>query len=123
MEADMSRNLRLGLALLGVLSLIDLTGPLLTDGDHPPMSVAIAGSALGAASLVGLALAWRGSRGALITVVVLRLISALSAVPAFFVTGVPTMAVVAAAGIVALTLVGVVLVLGAARARTAGHAR
>ena len=119
----MSRNLRLGLALLGVLSLIDLAGPVLTDGDNPPMSVAIAASVLGAVSLVCVALAWRGNRGALITLVVLRLISAVSAAPAFFVTGVPTVAMVAAAGIVALTLVGVVLVLGAVRERAAGYAR
>jgi CHASE2 domain-containing sensor protein len=119
----MSRNLRIGLILLGVLSLVDLAGPLLTDGDNPPMSVAIAASVLGAASLVCAVLAWRGNRGALITLVVLRLISAVSAAPAFFVTGVPTVAVVAAAAIVALTLVGVVLVLGAARERTAGYAR
>jgi hypothetical protein len=51
------------------------------------------------------------------------LISAVTAVPAFFVADVPTVAVVTAAGIVALTVVGVVLVLAPRREHAAGFAR
>src|SRR3954462_5950088 len=50
-EAPMPRPLRPGLVLLGALSLADLAGPLTTDGDHPPMWVALVGAALGLASL------------------------------------------------------------------------
>jgi hypothetical protein len=53
----------------------------------------------------------------------LRLISAVTTVPAFFVADVPTVAVVTAAGIVALTVVGVVLVLAPRREHAAGFAR
>jgi uncharacterized membrane protein len=108
----MSRSFRSGLVLLGVLSLFDVAGPLTTDGDHPPMWVALVGSALGLASLASVVAAWRGSRRAVLPLVVLRLVSALSAVPAFFADDVP-------AGIVALvtvfmvaTLVGIAMVSG-----------
>jgi hypothetical protein len=119
----MSRQLRTGLVLLGVLALFDLPGPAITDGEHPPMSIAIAGSVLGVASLACVLLAWRGSRVALVTLITLRLISALTAVPAFFVADLPMVAVVAAAGIVALTFVGVVLVLAPHGEQAAGFAR
>ena len=58
----MSRSCRAGLVLLGVLSLVDVAGPLMTNGDNPPMSVALAGSVLGVASLICLYVSWRGSR-------------------------------------------------------------
>lgn len=106
----MSRSTRAGLALLGLLSIADLVGPLLTDGD-PPMPVAIVCSALGLATLALLVPAARGSRRALVGLVSLRLLSALLAVPALFVGGVPSGAVVGAAVIVAATVAGVALVL------------
>jgi|1186.fasta_scaffold12981_3 hypothetical protein len=119
----MSGRPRAGLVLLGLLALFDLAAPAMTDGDHPPMSIAIAGSVLGVASLVCLLLAWRGSHVALVTLITLRLISALTAVPAFFAADVPMVAVVAAVGFVALTVVGVVLVLTPRRERAAEFAR
>lgn len=110
-----TRSVLTGLALLGLLSLVDALGILLTDGENPPMEVAAFGSVLGIISLVLLAVAWRGNRAALVALVVLRLLSALSAVPAFFVGGVPVAnQVMAATGIVA-TLVGCALVLPALR--------
>ena len=78
-----------GLGSLAVLSVLDLLGPLLTDGSHPPMSVALAGAAIGLASLALILPAWRGSRRAAWILVALRLLSALSAAPAFFAAGVP----------------------------------
>jgi hypothetical protein len=119
----MSGRLRAGLILLGLLALFELAGPATTDGEHPPMSIAIAGSVLGVASLVCLLLAWRGSHVALVTLITLRLISALTAVPAFFAADVPMVAVVAAVGFVALTIVGVVLVLTPRREQAAEFAR
>jgi hypothetical protein len=104
----MNRNT--GLVILAVLSLVDIVDLALTDGEHPPYSVAIAGAALGVASLILVAYCRRGRRWAVAPLVVLRSVSALSAVPAFVVSGVPAAAVVLAAAIVALTIVGVVLV-------------
>lgn len=108
----MSRSYRVGLVVLGVLSLLDVAGPLLTDGENPPMSIALIGSALGVASLVCLALAWRGSRPALWALVVLRVLSALTAAPAFFVSDVPTAIRGLAGAIVLATLIGIGLVIG-----------
>ena len=85
----MSATYRAGLVILGVMSLGDLAAPLLTDGETPPMSIALIGSALGPISLVLVVLAWRGRTAAAIGLVVVRLLSALTAVPAFIFTGVP----------------------------------
>jgi hypothetical protein len=109
----MSRSFRAGLGILGVLSLLDVAGPLLTDGDNPPMAVALVGALLGVASLVLVVLVWRGARRAVLPLVGLRLLSALSAAPAFFVGDVPGAIRGLAAAIVLLTLVGITLVVGA----------
>ena len=120
----MSRNLQAGLIVLGVLSLLDLLTPLLTDGDHPPMSVALGAAAIGAVSLVCLAYAWaRDSSKALFGLIALRLLSALLAVPALFVDGVPTAASAGAAALIALTVVGTVLCLSGSRRTTPAVAR
>ena len=37
----MTRVYRAGLIVLGLLSLVELTGPLTTDGHHPPMVIAL----------------------------------------------------------------------------------
>lgn len=111
----MSRMFRTGLVLLGLLSVGDLAGPLLTDGEHPPMSIALIGSALGLVSLVLVGFAWRGARRAVVPLIVLRVLSALSAVPAFFAGDVPAAAVAAAAIIVVLTVAGIALLLVPAR--------
>lgn len=106
----MNRSRTIGLALLGLLSLGDLAGPLLTDGDHPPMEVAVVGSVIGLISLVLIAYAYRGSTRAVAPLVVVRVLSALTAVPAFFIDDVPTGVQALVAGLVVLTLVGVALV-------------
>jgi hypothetical protein len=102
---------RFGLVLLGLLALMDLATPLLTDGDHPPMSVAIGAAVIGLISLVLVGYAWRGKRWTLAPLITLRLASALLAVPAFFVSDVPAAAVAAAGFGVAATVVGVIAVL------------
>jgi len=111
----MSGLYRAGLIVLGVLSVVDLSGPLVTDGQHPPMSIALAGAALGLVGVVLVVRAWSGRLAAAIGLVVVRVIAALTAVPAFFVTGVPTVAMVMAGVMIALTLAGVVLVLSGVR--------
>jgi hypothetical protein len=111
----MNRFSRAGLIILGVVSLGDLSAPLLTDGQHPPMSIALIGSALGLISLVLFGLAWRGAKAAAIALVVVRVLSALTAVPAFTVAGVPTTAMVLAGIAITATLVAAVLVLSGIR--------
>lgn len=107
----MSHTYRAGLAVLGVLSVGDLVAPLLTDGQTPPMSIALIGAALGLLSLILVVLAWRGRVAAAVGVVVLRLLSALTAVPAFLFDGVPKVAMVLAGIAITLTVIGTVLVL------------
>jgi hypothetical protein len=72
-------------AIFAVLGLIDvaLTG-VIGSPDAPPLIVSLGVAALGLITLLSLVPARRGSRGALIAVVVTRVISAVLAVPAFF---------------------------------------
>jgi hypothetical protein len=98
-----------------VLSVIDLTAPLYTDGQHPPMIIAIIESVLGSVSLVLVVLAWRGRVAAAVGVSVIRVLSALTAVPAFYVGGVPTPIMAVAGSYIILTVVGVVLTLAGLR--------
>ncbi len=111
----MSSTARAGLVLFAVLSLGDLADLFLTDGSHPPYSVAITGAVLGAVCLALLPFAWRGGRAAAVALSVLRTVSALTALPAFFMSGVPLAPVVLAAVTLALTATGVVLVAGSFR--------
>jgi hypothetical protein len=102
---------KFGLVLLGLLALADLSTPLATDGEHPPMSIAIGSAVIGLISLVLVGFAWRGKRWTLAPLITLRLASALLAVPAFFASDVPAGAVIAAGIGVGATVVGVVAVL------------
>ncbi|MFI7068286.1 hypothetical protein ACIBL3_45385 [Kribbella sp. NPDC050124] len=107
---------KLGLVVLGLLSVADLLTPVLTDGEHPPMEIAIGAAVVGLVSLVLVGFAWQGRRWALAPLITLRLASALLAVPAFFEADVPAVAVAAAGVGVAATVFGVVAVLLPARA-------
>jgi hypothetical protein len=108
----MTSRYRVALATLGVLSLVDVAGPLLTDGGHPPMSVALVGSAIGVASLACVLLAWRGAPRAVLPLVALRLVSAATALPAFFVADVSGVIRAFAAAFVLITLVAVATLVG-----------
>jgi hypothetical protein len=111
----MSALYRSGIVLLGILSVIDLTAPLYTDGQHPPMIIAVIGSVLGLVSILLAVLAWRGRTAAAVGLCVVRVLSALTALPAFWVTGVPGPVVAVAGTFVVLTIVGVVLTLAGLR--------
>ncbi|MEU4607215.1 hypothetical protein AB0F43_29885 [Kribbella sp. NPDC023972] len=102
---------KLGLVVLGLVSVADLLTPVLTDGEHPPMEIAIGAAVVGLVSLVLIGFAWQGKRWSLAPLITLRLASALLAVPAFFTSGVPAAAVAAAGVGVAATVFGVVAVL------------
>lgn len=98
-----------GLVLMAVLSVGDIAGLALTDGEHPPYVVAVLGAVLGAASLALVVQVWHGRRRSLAPLLVLRVVSALTAVPAFLLTDVPVAAVVAAAAVVGVTAVATLL--------------
>jgi hypothetical protein len=119
----MTRVSRAGLIVLGLLSLVDLAGPLFTDGQHPPMAIALIGAGLGLISIILVVLAWRGRVAAAITLVLVRLLSALTAVPAFLVPGVPTGPMIAAGLGIGLTVVGAALVLAGLRRPALASAR
>ena len=111
----MNAQHKIGLVVLGLLSVGDLATPFVTDGDTPPMWVALISLALGLASLACLPAAWRGRRPALLGLFGTRLLSAVLAIPAFFVDDVPGDVVALVGVTVALTVVGVVLVLAGTR--------
>jgi hypothetical protein len=113
----MTRLFRAGLIVLGLLSLVEVAGPVTTDGQHPPMQIALIGAGLGLISIVLVILAWPGRMAPAIGVIVLRLLSALTAVPAFLVPDVPIGAKIAAGVGITLTVVGAALVLAGLRRR------
>lgn len=123
-----------GVVLLVALSLFDALYPSLFGvGGGATSDVIVISLALGVVTLLALGLwaAWTRSRtgrprAAMWVAVVVRVLSALSAVPAFFLAEVPTGAKVAAGLVVVLTIVGVLLVrgeLGRAPVRTEQGAR
>jgi hypothetical protein len=69
-----------GLALAGLLGLLDVASLPFTDGEHPPMVIAAADALLGVITLVGVVLAWRGNRGGIVAVIVSRLLSVLAGI-------------------------------------------
>jgi hypothetical protein len=106
---------RIGLVILGLLSLGDMASLALTDGDNPPYAIAALATVLGVVSLVLVVRAFRDPARSLRLLIGLRILSAVSALPAFFVSDVPAGAQAAAAALVVLTAVGIVLT---ARTRT-----
>jgi hypothetical protein len=105
-----SKSFVTGLVIAGLLALGDIATPFVGDGEHPPMAIGIACAVLGLISVVGIVQAWRGSRGWVTAIIVTRLLSAVAALPAFFVDGVPAGAVAGAAVGVVLALVSVALI-------------
>ncbi len=106
---------RAGLVILGLLSLADIATLPLTDGDHPPYPIAVLATLLGVVSLVLVVQALRDPSRPLRLLIGLRVLSAVTALPAFFVDDVPAAAQAIAGAIVVLTAAGVLLT---ARGRT-----
>jgi hypothetical protein len=105
-----SRSYATGLVIAGLLGLGEIVTLPFGDGEHPPVPVAVAGAVLGLVTVVGAVLAWRGRRGGAVAVIVTRLLSAATAVPAFFADGVPSAIIAVAATGIAVTLLSVALV-------------
>jgi hypothetical protein len=97
-------------AIFAVLGLIDvaLTG-VVGSPDAPPLIVSLGVAALGLITLLALVPARRGSRGALIAIVVTRVISAVLAVPAFFLNA-PAWVMIVEGFVIVGTITALVLV-------------
>jgi hypothetical protein len=96
--------------IFAVLGLIDvaLTG-VIGSPDAPPVAVSLGVAALGLITLGALVPARRGSRPALIAVLVTRVISAILAVPAFFLNA-PVWVMIVEAFVVVATITALVMV-------------
>ena len=107
-----------GLVLAALLALGDVVSAFFPTPDGvvgPPLPIVVLGGLLGIATLAAVVVAWRsGRRGALWTVAGTRVLSALAALPAFFVD-VPALVKLLVAVFVVLTIVSVALVLAPAR--------
>lgn len=118
----MSTKNKVGLVICAILGLGDLTNLLVLPGNFssgsngPPTAVLIADVVLGVITLVAVWFAWRnGNRAAARMVAGSRILSAITALPAFFVGGVAAGLVLLAATGIVLTVVGVWLTLAPAR--------
>jgi hypothetical protein len=119
-----TRN-KIGLVLAVLFGLADIASPFTPvsadDGEAgPPMFVLVADGVLGIITVVAAVFAWRGANRVAARIVAgTRILSVLTALPAFFVSGVPAPVVALVAASVVLTVVCVVLVLAPPRERTA----
>jgi hypothetical protein len=97
-------------AIFAVLGVIDvaLTG-VIGSKDAPPLVVSLGIAALGLITLLSLVPARRGSRPALTAIVVTRVISAILAVPAFFLDA-PVWVMAVEGFVIAATIVALILV-------------
>ena len=118
MSSPLTTRTRVGLVLAVVLGLADVVATFFPTPDGeigPPLAIVILGGVIGLATLAAVAVAWRsGRRGALRIVAGTRVLSAITALPAFFVDVPAWVKLVVAVGVV-LTVVCVVLVLAPAR--------
>jgi len=109
----LARPASLGNAATAIFALLGLVDVALTavigSPDAPPLIVSLGVAALGLITLVSLVPARRGNRGALTAVVVTRVISAVLAVPAFFLNA-PAWVTAVEEFVVASTITALVLV-------------
>ena len=109
----LARPASLGNAATAIFALLVLVDVALTavigSPDAPPLIVSLGVAALGLITLVSLVPARRGNRGALTAVVVTRVISAVLAVPAFFLNA-PAWVTAVEEFVVAATITALVLV-------------
>lgn len=109
---------KVGLAIAGVLGLVDLPAFLqkTPDGEvGPPYGILVVSSICGLVTVVAVVVAWtKANRGAIRVAAGARIISMLTALPAFFVD-VPAFIKLAVTALVVLTVVSLVLMLSPAR--------
>lgn len=118
MSSPLTTRPRAGLVLAAVLGVGDVVSAFFPTPDGeigPPLPIILLGGLLGIATLAAAVVAWRtGRRGALRIVAGTRVLSVITALPAFFVE-IPAWLKLLVAVVVVLTVVCVVLVLSPAR--------
>jgi hypothetical protein len=113
---NLSTKNKVGLGLAGVLGVLDIAGYFLTpdpsaDMSGPPKSILLLDAVLGIITVIAVFLALRTPNKVNIgTTITARVVSALTAVPAYFV-GVPTSVLVLVTAFIAATIVSVWLIL------------
>ena len=96
--------------IFAMLGLIDVAlAGVIGSSEAPPLIVSLGVAALGLITLLSLVPARRGSRGALVAIVVTRVISAVLAVPAFFLNA-PAWVTAVEGFVIAATITALVLV-------------
>lgn len=108
---------RIGLALLGLMSLVNLPSALVPTPEGevgPPYSILVLGTVLGLTGLVGVVAAWRGRRWGSRVAVGSMVLAVITSLPAFFVPVPATIKLLV--GLATLvTVLGTVLVFSPAR--------
>ena len=117
--STLSTPAKSGFWLCVVLGLSDLPGFLISSPDDvpgPPDPIMVLDTVLGVITIAAaVVFLLRRARPALRVMAAARILSAITALPAFFVSGVPVLFVVWAAVLVVLTVVAVVLLMRATR--------
>jgi hypothetical protein len=117
--STLSTRAKIGFWLCVVLAVVDIAGafvPTAPDGQGPPLVVMVFAAVMGVVTLVAAVLVARsGSRAGVRVIAVSRILSAITALPAFFVPDVPAPFVAWGAATVVLTIVAVVLLMSRAR--------
>lgn len=105
---------KVGLVIVGLLGALDLTAllnPTPPGEVGPPLAILVLDTVLGLVTVVAVVAAWRSRRRGLARLAAgARILSMITALPAFF-AGVPPMLVTLVAVLVVLTVAGVVLML------------
>ena len=102
--------------VLGVVDIASLLIPTPPDGQGPPLSVTIFSAVMGVITVAAAVVVARsGNRTAVRVMAAARILSGLTAVPAFFEPDVPPVFVAFGAAVVVLTVIAVVLLMSRAR--------
>jgi hypothetical protein len=114
----LSTKNKVGLVIAGLLGLSDIPAVLMPTPDGevgPPFGILILGTICGVITVIAVVIGWvKANRGAIRVAAGARIVSMLTALPAFFVD-VPWFIKLLVTGFVVLTVVSVVLMLSPAR--------
>jgi hypothetical protein len=118
----LSTKNKIGLVIAGLLGLADIPAALMPTPDGevgPPFGILVVGSICGVITVIAVVIGWvKANRGAIRIAAGARIVSMLTALPAFFVD-VPAGIKILVTAAVILTVVSVVLMLSPARQTTA----
>lgn len=118
----LSTKNKVGLVIAGLLGLADIPAVLMPTPEGevgPPFGILVVGSICGVITVVAVVIAWtKANRGAIRVAAGARIVSMLTALPAFFVD-VPAGLKLVVTALVVLTVISVVLMLSPARQTSA----